>query len=343
MSEIRNHIKQLLKNQHLSQDQMARVVQMIMVGGVSPIQIGAIVSAIQTKTPSHLEIYGTFDMMRKKIRIIEGHDDVINVSIGSHSDLENEAVSIVVMLILASLECRSAKFLNKISSNSHDIVTLVEKLGCPTDKNIDFILKAIEVNYLSISYSPIHTHIFRDIIQVMQDLGFYGIFDIANSLLTPVNCSYHLIGLENANFIRPVVESLGMMDVKCAWVVNSSDLGDIISTEEKTSVTQIKDGVISSFEIDPKSLDYLDNADESHKILYVQEGEEVAFYSEQIYKLLKNQSEFLSFKKLVLLNAAAAIMVRGLTNDFQDAIRITKEILANGDALRSFNRHIENQ
>ena len=133
-----------------------------------------------------------------------------------------------------------------------------------------------------------------------------------------------------------------MMEAKSAWIVNSPDLGDIISIDTKTSVTQIKDGVISTFEIDPQHLDFLETEENHSKTLYVQEGEEVSFYSDQIYKLLKNQSEFASFKKLVLLNSAAAIMVRGLTNDYQDAIRMAHEAIVNGNALSALHRYIAN-
>jgi anthranilate phosphoribosyltransferase len=341
MTEIHRHIRQLLDHHHLSQDEMARVMQMILMGGASPIQISTIVAAIEAKTPSHLEIYSIFDMMRRKMHIVDGHDDVMNIVIGSNSGLENEAVSITVMFILAALECRSAKLLNKICSNAHDIFSLVEKLGCQTDKNTDSLLKGLDETYLSFYFSPNHSYIFRDLIQVMQDLKFFGVFDISNSLLTPVNSSYHLIGLENEECAKPLAETLGMLGAKCAWVVSSPDLGDIISPEQKTSIVQILDGSISSFDFDPASFDFLDDEREyGGKTLYVQEGNEVSFYSEQIYKLLQNQSAFLSFKKIVLLNATAAIMIRGLTNDMNDAMRMAKETLSNGNALSALHRYV---
>jgi anthranilate phosphoribosyltransferase len=341
MTEIHRHIRHLLNHNHLSQDEMGRIMQMILLGGASPIQISSIVSAIEAKTPSHLELYSVFEIMRKKIHNVDGHDDVMNISIGSNSGLENEAVSIIVMLILAALESRSAKFLNKICAHHHDIFSLVEKLGCHTEKNIDAILTSLEESYLTISLASNYTHVFRDLIQVMQDLQFFGIFDIANTLLTPVNCSYTLIGLGNEACMKPMIETLGMINTECAWVINSPDLGDIISPDQKTNVMQIKKGTISKFDIDPTSFDFLEDERQfGGKILYIQEGNEVAFYSEQIYKLLKNQSEFLSFKKIVLLNATAAIMIRGLTNDIQDAMRMAKETLVNGNALQALHRYI---
>ena len=66
MSEIHKHIDSLINSKNISGENISRIMQIILMGGTSSIQISAISAILQSKKISHTELYNITVAMKKK-------------------------------------------------------------------------------------------------------------------------------------------------------------------------------------------------------------------------------------------------------------------------------------
>ena len=266
----------------------------------------------------------------------------MNISIGAFSEIKYEIISLLVSLIIASFECKSCKSLNKISKSPTDFIQISKELGYNIDANPDLILKTLEESDISISFSQNHTKTLQDIIQVGRDLNFYGIFDLANSLITPIDSSYHLIGIPHKPLMQAAIETLSMLDSTSALIFHNEELGDIISIHSPTEMLSLYDNHISSFTLDPKKLDFSNqDLDYANNTPYIRSDDIIEFYTSQIYQFLNFRKTHIDFSETIFLNAATALVARGITNDFQEGIRLAQENVQNGKAMECLKKYVE--
>jgi anthranilate phosphoribosyltransferase len=342
MAEINKHIESLINSKTLSEESVDRIMQIILMGGASTIQIAAISLIFQYKDITHTELYSIVKAIKKKLHVIEGHDDVMNISIGSFSEIKYEIISILVICIIASFEYKTCKSINKISKSPTDLIQISKNLGYNIEHQPDLILKALEEADISISFSQNHTKTLQDIIQVGRDLGFYSIFDTINSLITPVNSSYHLVGMANKNFMKTTIETLSMMDCFSALVFHNQELGDVISINSPTAFLSLNDNKISSFILDPKNLDFShEDLEYSLNTIYIEKNDILEFYTSQIYQFLNFKKTHIDFSQTVFLNASAALVARGLAKDFPEGIKLAQENVRNGKSMECLKKYVE--
>ena len=84
--------------------------------------------------------------------------------------------------------------------------------------------------------------------------GKKTIFNLIGPLSSPAQVKRQVIGVFDKKWMKPFAEALKENGVVHAYIVHSEDGMDEISPFEKTNVVELKDGRITQFSIDPKSL-----------------------------------------------------------------------------------------
>jgi anthranilate phosphoribosyltransferase len=142
-----------------------------------------------------------------------------------------------------------------------------------------------------------------------------------------------VLGVADENLMETIAEALKLLGVKVAMVVHSNGM-DEISTAGITKIAELKEGKIKSCEINaedfgiaPANIDDLKVTD--------------AKGSAKVLRKILNGKEKGPRKDIVVLNAAAAIIVSGLANDFKTAIKMADASVSDGGALRCLERLIE--
>jgi anthranilate phosphoribosyltransferase len=138
------------------------------------------------------------------------------------------------------------------------------------------------------------------------------------------------MGVPEAGLMPIVAEALHLLGVKRAMIVHSDGL-DEISTMGPTKIMQLKAGKITEsmfnygdYGIKKASLDDLKGSDAKNN-------------AETVKNIISGK-ESGTKKDIVVLNAAAAIIVAELADDFASAIKIAEQSIETGKAIRHLEK-----
>jgi anthranilate phosphoribosyltransferase len=152
-------------------------------------------------------------------------------------------------------------------------------------------------------------------------------------LANPANVQRQVLGVADENLMETIAEALKLLGSKAAMVVHSSGM-DEISTAGVTKIIKLKEGKIESYELNAEDFGIAPANINDLKVTDVKESAEVM-------KKILNGKEKGPRKDIIILNAAAAIIVAGLADDFESALKLADVSLSDGKALACLEKLVE--
>jgi anthranilate phosphoribosyltransferase len=126
-----------------------------------------------------------------------------------------------------------------------------------------------------------------------------------------------------------VLNNLGSDSI---WVVHGSDGLDEITTSGPTSVAELKNGKIRTFEISPEDAGLPRAKPEALK------GGDAETNAKALLDVLKGKPS--AFRDVALLNAAAALIVAGKAKDLREGVTLAAKSIDSGEAEGRLDRLI---
>ncbi|MDR0320159.1 MAG: anthranilate phosphoribosyltransferase [Treponema sp.] len=329
---IREAIMSAAGRQDLSYECAEAVMDEIMEGKASEIQMAAYLAAMSVKGETIDEITASAAGMRKHcIRIL--HDmDVLEIvgTGGDHSNSFN--ISTTSALVISAAGFPVAKHGNRASSSRTGSADVLEALGVditiPPENSLQ-ILKTINLCFL---FAQNYHISMKYVAPVRRELGIRTIFNILGPLVNPAGANMELLGVYEPELIEPMAKVLCNLGVKRGMVVHGQDGLDEISSSAPTTVCEVRDGFIKTYDIEPeqfgiercKKEDLLggtpaENAEITRKILSGEKGPR---------------------RNAVLLNSAAAIHIAKPDVSIKEGIAIAAEAIDSGKASEQLKRFI---
>ena len=161
-------------------------------------------------------------------------------------------------------------------------------------------------------------------VRVRKELGFRTIFNLLGPLTNPANAHAQILGVFDSKWVNPLAEVLRDLGSQHAMVVHGFDGLDEITLTSKTQVSELKNGNITNYSLDPKKFGYSLCSSEDLK------GGTSEVNAEIIRDILKGKKGFKT--DIVLLNAGAAIYVGGKAESIEQGILIAGESISSGKA-----------
>jgi anthranilate phosphoribosyltransferase len=160
-------------------------------------------------------------------------------------------------------------------------------------------------------------------------LGIPTIFNLLGPLTNPAKARHQLLGVfapELTDRLATVLRELGS---ERAWVVHADDGLDELSTIGPTRVSELKDGHVKTWRLDPKQLGlpYARLSD-----LQVNSVDQAA---ECLRRVLGGEPG--AMRDVALLNAAAALVVAGRAEEIGEAFVIVSTALDSGRAKQTLD------
>ncbi len=152
-------------------------------------------------------------------------------------------------------------------------------------------------------------------------------------MANPANAKRQVLGVADESLMQLVAEALKLLGTQYAMVVHSNGM-DEISTVTTTKILELKEGQITSKELNPEELG-IELADiEDLKVTD-------ARTSATVLREILSGKESGPRKDIVVLNAAAAIIAGGLADDFASAIKPAEASVGDGKAAACLEKLIE--
>jgi anthranilate phosphoribosyltransferase len=329
---IKEAILQASRRENLAYETAEAVMDEIMEGKASDIQMAAYLAAMSVKGETIEEITASAHGMRKHcIRIL--HElDVLEI-VGTGGDRSNSFnISTTSALVISAAGIPVAKHGNRAASSKSGAADVLESLGVDITVSPERSLELLKTINLCFLFAQNYHISMKYVAPVRRELGIRTIFNILGPLVNPAGANMELLGVYDADLVEPMAKVLSNLGVKSGMVVYGQDGLDEISMSSATSVCELRSGEFKSYVIEPEQFGFsrckkedltggtpADNAKITRDILSGAKGPR---------------------RDAVLLNSAAAIHIARPEVSIKEGIAAAAGIIDSGRALAQLERFI---
>ncbi len=243
-------------------------------------------------------------------------------------------ISSTVSLLVASCEVNVAKHGSRSVTSKSGSADMFEELGVRLDLNMKQSAQLLEESGFCFMFAQNHHPAMSFIVPVRKTIPDKTIFNILGPLTNPAGVKKSLLGVFDKVFVPKMAEALKINGVKSSLVVSSKEGMDEISISDVSYASQLKNGVIHEFIIDPQEYGI------KRVPLKAIMGGDAKENAQILYDIFDKKATDAQ-RDIVLINAATALMVDGMARDIQDGLEISREMINNGKAKEKLKNIIE--
>lgn len=332
---IQQALNHITKNIHLTQSQMEAVMHIIMQGEATDAQIGALLMGLRLKGETIEEMTAAAKVMRElAIKIdVSDIDHLVDI-VGTGGDGQNIFnVSTAASFVIAAAGATIAKHGNRGVSSRSGSSDLLEQAGIQLDLDLQQTERCIREMGIGFLFAPNHHKAMKYAIGPRKELGIRTIFNLLGPLTNPAGVKRLVIGVFSQDLCVPMAKVMHELGAKHVMVVHSKDGLDEISLAAATTVAELKDGHVTSWELHPEDVGI---PSQSLKGLSIANSEESL---DLIKNALGRRKSKIGEKAalMIALNAGAGIYVSGIAKSYAQGVAFAQDILDGGQALEKLN------
>ncbi|RDU52823.1 anthranilate phosphoribosyltransferase [Helicobacter sp. MIT 00-7814] len=330
---IQEAINRLLQRENLNFTLAQNVMNEIMEGKVSQVQMAAYLSLLSAKGESIEEITASALSMRAHSLKLEHDFDVLEI-VGTGGDGSNSFnISTTSSFIIAASGVKVAKHGNRAASSKSGAADVLEALGVnillSPAQSLE-LLKKINICFL---FAQTYHSAMKYVAPVRKELGIKSIFNLLGPLSNPANAQFQLMGVYEKSLVEPLAKVLSNLGVTRAMVVHGLDCLDEISLSAKTFVCEVDCGKFTSYEISPRDVGY-SFCDKS--ALIGGNPQENAKITREILSAKDKGAK----RESVCLNAGAALYIAKRAESLEQGVRLAESLIDSGKAEAKLEQFI---
>ena len=331
---IKEAIIKLSKKQDLAYAEAEAVMDEIMSGQATPVQMSAYLTALALKGETIDEITASAAGMRAHCIKLLHNLDVLEI-VGTGGDGSNSFnISTTSSLVIAAGGVPVAKHGNRAASSKSGAADVLEALGVKitlTPERSAEILKKINICFL---FAQNYHIAMKYVAPIRKELGIRTVFNILGPLSNPAGANMELMGVYDQSLVEPLAQVMAKLGVNRGMVVYGQDSLDEISMCAPTSVCEIRDGKFTSYEITPEQFGY----ERCEKDALT--GGTPAENAEITKAILKGEEKGPK-RQAVCLNAGAALYIAGKAASIEEGVKLAESLIDSGAALKKLEEFVE--
>jgi anthranilate phosphoribosyltransferase len=326
MDALKPILNKVVQGQHLTRDEARQALLTIMEGEATPAQIGALLTALRMKGETHDELTGFAEGMRLKANRVDTLQDNLLDTCGTGGDGGNTFnISTAAAIVVAAAGVRVAKHGNRAMSSKSGSADVLEALGVNIQLTAEQAKQCLEQVGICFMFAQTFHQSMKHVAVPRRELGFRTIFNLLGPLTNPAGADRQLMGVFDKNRAPLIAETMRELGLKRALVVASEDGLDEISVCAPTSITELKNGAISTYTFDlasvsmtPVAMEELKGGDANENAAIIRS----IFSGEQGAR-----------KAIVALNAGAALYVAEKADSLAEGLALANLVIDSGAAL----------
>ena len=330
---IKEAIVKAVAKQNLTYNEAETVIDEIMSGQASQIQMSAFLTAMSVKKETIEEITGAAAGMRKHCVKLLNDMDILEI-VGTGGDKSNSFnISTTSAFVVSAAGIPVAKHGNRAASSKCGAADVLEALGAKITISPEKSKSILDkINFCFLFAQNYHIAM-KYVAPVRKELGIRTIFNILGPLVNPAGANMQLLGVYDKDLIEPMAKVLSNLGVKTAMVVYGTDGLDEISASSVTKVCELVNGNYKTYEIEPEQFGMKKCKKED---LLGGTPQENAKITRDILSGLKGAKT-----DAVILNSAAAIHIAKPEISISEAVNIAKEVIDSGKALNQLESYVK--
>jgi anthranilate phosphoribosyltransferase len=330
---IKEAILKLAGKEDLTYETAEAVMDEIMSGEATPVQMSAYLTALALKGETIDEITASAAGMRAHCIKLLHNMDVLEI-VGTGGDGSNSFnISTTSSLVIAAAGVPVAKHGNRAASSKSGAADVLEALGVditiPPEKS-EKLLRDIGICFL---FAQNYHVAMKYVAPIRKELGIRTVFNILGPLSNPAGANMELMGVYDESLVEPLAQVMAKLGVSRGMVVYGKDSLDEISMCAPTAVCEIKDGWFQSYELTPEQFGYKRCRKGELTGGTPQENAEIT-------RAILEGTERGAKRQAVCMNAGAALYITGKTETIEEGVRMAESMIDDGSALKKLNEFI---
>jgi anthranilate phosphoribosyltransferase len=327
--DLRERTMRLVRGENLSRIEAANFLDALLDPSATDTQIAAALIALTAKGETVEELAGMAEAMRERaIPLHSRHERFIDTAGTGSSAAKRFNVSTTTAFVIAGAGLPVAKHGARASSSNSGSADVLEALGVNTAAPPEIVERCLNDYGICFIFAPLFHRATARVAQVRRELGFHTTFNLLGPLTNPTRAPFQLLGVWHPSLVEKVASALALLDVKQAWVVHGADGLDEVTITGETFVAACSAHTgVKTLTISPEDFGL-----QCRSVTQRREGAiENARVTRAILDGEKN-GDFAVTRDLVVINAAAALYLAGVANDFQNASAMARESIDRGQA-----------
>ena len=326
---IKEAILKLSKKENLNYEEAKEVMNEIMSGKATAVQMSSYLTALSMKGETIEEITGSAAGMRANCIKLLHNMEVLEI-VGTGGDNSNSFnISTASAIVIAAGGVAVAKHGNRAASSKCGAADVLEEFGIniniSPEKSRE-ILSKINICFL---FAQNYHIAMKYVAPVRKELGIRTVFNILGPLSNPAGANIELMGVYDESLIEPLAKVMQNLGVKRGMVVYGTDKIDEISMSSETKVCEILDKEnLKSYTISPKDFGY-DFCDKKEL-----EGGSVKENAEIIRNIFSLKDKGAK-RKAVCMNAGAGFYIAKKVKNIKEGVKMAENLI---DEKKAFEK-----
>ncbi|MCF3945806.1 bifunctional anthranilate synthase component II/anthranilate phosphoribosyltransferase [Acidiphilium sp. AL] len=329
LADLKPVLDRLARGETLSVEMAEAAFGAIIDGRSNDAQIAGMLMAMRVRRETVAELTGAVRAMRARMRTIAAPPDAIDVCGTGGDGVGTLNISTAVTFVLAGLGVPVAKHGNRALSSRAGAADVLTALGVRVEPEFERLPEILREAGCVFLHAPRHHAGLRDAAAARIALGTRTVFNLLGPMANPARVRRQLIGVFDPVWARPMAETLAQLGTERAMIVHGGGL-DELTLAGKSSIVSLDRGNITEFTVTPE------DAGLARAPLSAIIGGDASHNAAALRALLDGASG--AYRDAVLLNAAAALIVAGRTEDFRAGAALAAKSIDSGAARGALDR-----
>jgi anthranilate phosphoribosyltransferase len=338
---IQNELRRILEQREtLSRPEASALMESILAGHASDIELAALLGALAARGETAAEIAGFASTLRDAANILPLSNleqqhlvDTCGTG-GDASGTFNISTAAALVAAAAGVTAGAQKIMvakhgNRAVTSACGSADVLEALGIPIHLSPTEAAQALRTHHFAFLLAPSHHPQLKAVMPIRKALGVRSILHILGPLLNPAGARRQVMGVYHSRLVPLVANAMILLDIHHAMVVHGDGSLDEIALSGPTEIAELRNGTVTQHTISPQDFD-LRRAPLS--ALAGGNASDNALILNSIFSGKPGPP-----RDVVLLNAAAVLVVGGLAHNLRDGINLAAHTIDRGAVTRLLN------
>ena len=320
----------ITRRDNLSDDEVRWAMGQILAGEAADAQIAGFAIGLRMKGETVDEMTAIIDAMLEFSERVEVEGVVVDTC-GTGGDRSGSInVSTMSALVVAGAGVRVAKHGNRAASSACGSADLLEHLGVAIDIGPADVARCIRDASIGFCFAPRFHPALRFAGPVRRALGVPTLFNFLGPLANPAGVRRQALGVSDSAMAMRMAGVLERRGAERALVFYGHDGLDELTTTTESTVVELRDGELRTYQIDPTELGFPTVGDDELK------GGDAAHNAAIARRVLAGEAG--PARDITLLNAAAALVVADAAPSLVEGVELAAASVDEGRAAAALDR-----
>ncbi len=325
---IRDSIIRLVGRHNLDEAESAAAMNEIMGGVATPAQIAAFLTALHLKGETAAEIAGMARIMRDHALHVDVAPGAVDTCGTGGDGAGTFNISTIAAFVAAGAGVHIAKHGNRAMSSRCGSADVLEGLGVSIEFDQIEVAKRIRTQRFGFMFAPRFHPAMRFAGPVRREIGIRTAFNLLGPLTNPAKVTRQVIGTANEVLAEKLANALALLDMHYVIVFAGYGNIDELSLAGSNTYFVVRGSQPPRrYQIDAVDLGLTRANNDTLAGGDLQENVRIA-------RMILDGKGTTAQNDVVVLNAAAAIMVSELADDWSAAITLAKQSIESGAAAQ---------